>query len=177
MRVAIFLTILLAAAGSAIAGAISVTSPDHAQTFAYGEMIWHQLYLECTPGGLAARITFSNLPYAGDDEPRSDEPFDFRFPGVRFDAGRRTFYANGRHGELIQIARFHSDPSFGWIDLAPGAKIYLIKQSGRVTAILTATDYPRSGMRWIEINDNFSLQNLLVSLFRELHIRLDSGSL
>jgi hypothetical protein len=49
--------------------------------------------------------------------------------------------------------------------LAPGAKIYLLKQSGRVTAILTATDYPRRGMRWIEMDDNFSLQNILVALF------------
>jgi hypothetical protein len=177
MRLAIALAAVLAASTSMMGGVVSIVSPDHPQTFTYGEMIWHELYLGCRPGGLAARITFSNLPYAGDDEPRSDEPFDFRFPGVRFDAGRQTFFANGRHGKLIEVARFHSDPSFGWIDLAPGTKIYLIKQSGRVTAILTATDYPRSGMRWIEINDNFSLQNLLVSLFRELHIRLDSGSL
>ena len=177
MRFAILLGVILAARASIMADAISITSPDHPQTFAYGEVIWHELYLQRMPRGLGARITFSNLPYAGDDNPRSDEPFDFRFPGIRFDPRRRIFLADGSHGELIQVARFHSDPSFGWIDLAPGAKIYLIKQSGRVTAVLTATDYARSGMRWIEINDNFSLQNLLVSLFRELHIRLDSGSL
>jgi len=58
--------------------------------------------------------------------------------------------------------------------LAPGAKIYLLKESGRVTAILTATDYPRGGMRWIEMDDNLSLQNLLVALFRELRVRPDS---
>jgi hypothetical protein len=55
--------------------------PDHAQTFAYGEMIWHQLYLERTGGELVARITFSNLLYVSGDGPRRDEPFDFRFPG------------------------------------------------------------------------------------------------
>jgi hypothetical protein len=32
--------------------------PDHPQTFAYGQVIWHQLYLD-TAGELAARITFS----------------------------------------------------------------------------------------------------------------------
>jgi hypothetical protein len=160
-----------------MAGAISITSPDHAQTFTYGEMIWHQLYLQGSGRGLLVRIIFSNLPYADSDEPRRDEPFDFRFPGVRFDPARRTFFAGGRHGELIQVAQFHSNPSFGWIDLAPGAKIYLLKQNGRVTAILSATDYPRGGMRWIAMDDNFSLQNLLVSLFRELHVRLDSGGL
>ncbi len=56
----------------------------------------------------------------------------------------------------------------------PGAKIYLLKEGGRVTAILTATDYLREGMRWIEMNDNFSLQNLLIALFRELRVRPDS---
>lgn len=56
----------------------------------------------------------------------------------------------------------------GWIDLAPGAKIYLLKESGHVTAILTATDQPRAGMRWIQMDDNWSLQNLLAELFGRL---------
>src|SRR5437660_8758740 len=92
MRFAILLAAILTMNASAMAEAIRITSPDHAQTFAYGEMIWHQLYLDAA-GELAARIVFSNLPYVGDDEPRSDEPFDFRFPGVRFDSARRTFVA------------------------------------------------------------------------------------
>jgi len=174
MRVAILLATLLTTSALARAGVISITSPDHAQTFAYGEMIWHQLYLKRTAGQLSARITFSNLPYAGDDEPRRDEPFDFRFPGIQLDSTRRAFFASGRHGELIPVARFRSDPVCGWIGLVPGAKIYLLKEGGRVTAILTATDYPREGMRWIEMNDNFSLQNLLIALFRELRVRPDS---
>jgi hypothetical protein len=174
MRIAILLATLLATSASARAGAISITSPDHARTFAYGEMIWHQLYLERTGGELAARITFSNLPYAGDNEPRRDEPFDFRFPGIGFDSARHAFFASGRRGELIPVAQSRSDPNWGGIDLAPGAKIYLLKEGGRVTAILTATDYPRGGMRWIQMDDNWSLQNLLVALFRELHVRLDN---
>jgi hypothetical protein len=155
---------------SAMAGAISVTSPDHAQTFAYGEMIWHQLYLKPSGGELAARITFSNLPYVGDDQPRMDEPFDFRFPGVQVDSARRTFFACGRHGEPISVARFRGGAACGWIDLAPGAKIYLLKESGRVTVVLTATDYPRRGMNWIEMDDNFS-PSLLVALFGRLRAR------
>jgi hypothetical protein len=174
MRIAILLATLLTASASARAGAISITSPDHARTFAYGEMIWHQLYLERTGGELAARITFSNLPYAGDNEPRRDEPFDFRFPGIGFDSARHAFFASGRRGELIPVARSRSDPNCGWIDLAPGAKIYLLKEGGRVTAILTATDYPRGGMHWIQMDDNWSLQNLLVALFSELRVRLDN---
>jgi hypothetical protein len=56
----------------------------------------------------------------------------------------------------------------GSADLAPGAKIYLVKESGRVTVTLTATNYPRGGTRWIEMDNNFSLQNLLTALFGNL---------
>jgi hypothetical protein len=173
-RVAILLAPILMTSASAMAGAISVTSPDHAQTFAYGEMIWHQLYLDRTAGELAARITFSNLPYVGDDTPRRDESFDFRFPGAQFDSARRTFFASSRHGELIPVARFREGLACGWVDMAAGAKIYLVKESGRVTATLTATDYPRGGMRWIEMDNNFSLQNILIALFGELRVQPDN---
>jgi hypothetical protein len=172
MRVAILLAVLCATNASALAGAISITSPDHPQTFTYGEMIWHQLY-ERTSGELVARITFSNRPYAGDDNPRRDEPFDFHFPGVQFNPARRTFFASSRRGELIPVAKVRNDLVCGWIDLTPGAKMYLLKESGRVTAILTATDYPRGGMRWIQMDNNFSLQNLLIALFKDLRLQLD----
>jgi hypothetical protein len=165
MRVAIFLAILFAARVSAIASATSIVSPDHHQTFAYGEMLSHRLYLERTCGGLAARITFSNLPYVSDEEPRRDESFDFRFPGIKFDPAQRAFFVSGRGGQKIPVARFRGDPFCSWVDLAPGAKIYLLKESGRVTAILTATDYPRAGSQWIETDDNWSLQNILIALF------------
>ena len=170
MRVAILLALLTASA-SAIAGAISIPSPDHAQTFAYGGMISRQLYLNRGGGELAARVTFSNLPYAGDTEPRRDESFDFRFPGAQFDSARHAFFAKGPHGDLIPVARFRGNTACGWIDLASGAKIYLLKEHGRVTATLTATDYPRAGMRWIEMDNNWSLQNLLIALFGEPHWR------
>jgi len=69
-------------------------------------MIWHQLYLERSGPELAARITFSSLPYASDDEPLRDESFEFRFPGVPFDPAGRTFSARSGHGEIIPGARF-----------------------------------------------------------------------
>jgi hypothetical protein len=170
MRVAFLLATLLTTSAPAFAGAIGVTSPDRARTFAYGEVIWHQLYLEQPRGELAARITFSNRPYACSEEPRTDEAFDFRFRGIQVDLARRGFFAR-RHGEVIPVARFRGDPACGCIDLAPGAKIYLLKESGRVTAILTATSFPRGGMRWIEMDNNYSLQNLLVALLGEIGVR------
>ena len=171
MRVAILLGVIFAANASALAGVISIASPNHPQTFTYGEMIWHELYVVPTSGELAARITFSNRPYVGDDTPRTDEPFDFHFPGVRLDSGRGMFFARSSHRELIPVAHIRQ---FQWIDLAPGAKIYLLKDHGRVTATLTATDFPRGGIRWIQMDNNFSLQNLLVALFRDCHDGCDN---
>ena len=171
MRFAILPATILTTSASVMADAICITSPNHPQTFTYGAMIWHELYLQCTAHELAARITFSNVPYAGDDEPRRDESFDFRFPGVQFDSARRAFFMNSRHGERVLVARFRNNPSLRWIDLVPGAKIYLLKQSGRVRVTLTATCYPRAGIRWVETDNNFSLQNLLIALFREFRVQ------
>jgi hypothetical protein len=173
MRIAIALLATLTTSASAMEDAVSIASPDHARTYAYGAVTWRQLYLQRTRGELAARITFSNLPFADANEPRTDEPFDFRFPGSRVDLARHAFVVTGRHGESIPVAWFRGDPSCGWIKLAPNAKIYLVKESGRVTATLTATSYPRGGERWIELDNNYSLQNLLCTLFREIGLGPD----
>jgi len=99
---------------------------------------------------------------------RVDEPFDFRFPGIHVDPTKRALFARARRGNQIPVALFHGEPTCGWIELAPGAKIYLLKESGHVTAILTATDRPRAGMRWVQMDDNWSLQNLVAELFGRL---------
>ena len=130
MRAAIFLATLFGAGVSAIAGTSTIISPDHHQTFAYGEILSHQLYLARGGGELAARITFSNLPYVGDDEPRRDESFDFRFPGIKFDSTRRTFFVSGRDGQTIPVARFRGGLFRSWVDLAPGAKSICINRAG-----------------------------------------------
>ena len=168
MKVVTLLAVAVGSIAAAFGGEIIITSPDHARTFAYGEMVWHQLHVNPTTRVFGARVTLSNLPYVGDNEPRVDEPFDFRFPGVHVDPAKRTLFARARRGEQIPVALFHGKPTCGWIDLAPGAKIYLLKESGRVTAVLTATDQPRAGMRWVQVDDNWSLQNLLAELFGRL---------
>jgi hypothetical protein len=117
---AILLAILLTATASVTAGAISIASPDHAETFAYGGMISRELYLNRSGGELAARITFSNLPYVDDNGPRRDESFDFRFPGVQFDSAHHAFFARALRGEPIAVARCRGNSAYGWIDLAPG---------------------------------------------------------
>ena len=99
MRIAIALAVTLITTASAMADAVSVASPNHARTYAYGAVTWHQLYLDRTRRELAARITFSNFPFADANEPRTDQPFDFRFPGIHVDFAQHAFVATGRRGE------------------------------------------------------------------------------
>jgi hypothetical protein len=108
----------------------------------------------------------SNLPYVSDDDPRSEETFDVRFPGVQTGRPSHALLARARHGEQIAVARIQDSSTCRSVDLSAGAKIYLLKESGQVTAILTATDRRRPGSRWIQMDDNRSLQNLLIDLFR-----------
>jgi hypothetical protein len=168
MKSATLLAVAVGSIAAAFGSEIVIRSPDHARTFAYGEMVWHQLYVDPTTRVLGARVTLSNFSYVGDNEPRVDEPFDFRFPGVHVDPTKRALFARARRGNQITVASIHGEPTCGWIDLAPGAKIYLLKESGHVTAILTATDRPRAGMRWVQMDDNWSLQNLVAELFGRL---------
>jgi hypothetical protein len=168
MPLVILVTAMLMAVVSARADAVSVTSPDHAQTFAYGELISHRLYLDRAAGELAARLRFTNSPYADSNDPRREESFDFRFPGAQFDPTRNVFFARSGRGELVSVARFREGLAGSSVQLAAGAKIYLVKESGRVTATLTATTYPRRGTQWVQMDNNFSLQNILIALFGEL---------
>jgi len=173
MRIVIVLALILITSASAMADAVSITSPNDARTYAYGAVSWQQLYLERTRGELGARITFSNFPFADANEPRTDEAFDFRFPGIHVDFAQHAFVVRGRRGEFIPVAWFRGDPSCGWIKLAANAKIYLLKENGRVTATLAATSYPRGGERWIDLDNNYSLQKLLCALFREIGLGPD----
>lgn len=162
MRTILLLAIVAGTITSARASEVAITSPDHARTFAYGEMVWRQLSIDPDTHQLSARITFSNVSFAGSPDMRVDEPFDFRFPGTYFDPRTRTVFVHDRRGRPIRVAQYQCPSAIG---LTAEAKIFLLKESGRVTAILTATNEPRSGIRWLERDDNWSLQNLFARLW------------
>src|SRR5580765_7130689 len=164
--------ISLASFGFAIASAygqsVEIVSPNKAYTFAYGEAISHQIERDRFTNEMIARVTFSNYPYAGDCEPRRDETFDFVFPGLRFDAARNEFVAHIRHQERIPIAALHPNFPYAGYKLEQNAQIFLVKRSGHVTAVLNATTQPQGGGRWVQVDDNWSLQNLLALGFERL---------
>ena len=141
----------------ALASEVRLVSPDHAQTYAFGDVIAHQLFVDGNV--LAARITFSNVSYATKTEPRRDEAFDFRFIGTRLDQAERTCYVSSRRKSKVAVAVTRP----GWlgeaVTLNPGSKIYVLKEHGRVTVLLSATPEPRAGLRWVEVNGERSLES------------------
>jgi hypothetical protein len=155
--------VLLALAASTVFGQnIEIVSPNHAYTFAYSDAFSHQIERDPLTNEMIARVTFSNYPWAGDREQRRDEMFDFVFPGLRFDATQNEFFARTPHrGVRIPIAVLHPNFPYAGYKLEPTTKIFLVKRSGRVTAVLNATAQPRDGARWVQMDDNWSLQNLL----------------
>src|SRR5947207_13544429 len=68
----------------------------------------------------------------------------------------------------IPIAALHPNFPYAGYKLEPNAKIFLVKRSGHVTAVLNATAQPRDGGRWVQIDENWSLQNLLALGFERL---------
>jgi hypothetical protein len=162
MKVLLGLVTFALAISTARGQSIEIVSPKHAYTFAYGDAILHQIERDRVTNEMIARVTFSSYPYAGDQEFRRDEMFDFVFPGLHFDATENEFFARTSHlGVRIPIAALYPNFPYPGYELEPTAKIFLVKRSGRVTAVLNATAQPRDGARWVQIDDNRSLQNLL----------------
>jgi len=162
MKLVLGLVAFALAISTAAGQSVEIVSPNHAYTFAYGDAFSHQIERDRLTNEMIARVTFSNYLYAGDREPRRDEMFDFVFPGLHFDAAQNEFFVRTSHrGIRIPIAALHPNIPYSGYKLESAAKIFLVKRSGRVTAVLNATVQPRNGARWVQIDDNWSLQNLL----------------
>jgi len=161
MKFLLGLALFVFAIAPAHGQSLEIVSPNKAYTFVYGDAISHQIERDHFTNEMIARVTFSNYPYAGDREPRRDETFDFVFPGLRFDAARNEFVARTRHRVRIPIAALHPNFPYAGYKLEPNAQIFLVKRSGHVTAVLNATTQPQRGGRWVQVDDNWSLQNLL----------------
>src|SRR5437588_10656701 len=54
-----------------------------------------------------------------------------------------------RHQVRIPIAASHPNFSYAGFKLEPNVKIFLVKGSGRATAVLNATAQPQGGGRWV----------------------------
>ena len=112
-----------------------VTSPDHAQTFAFGS---EQNRAWTTQGRhLALVLNFTNEPYVDSINPRCYDNFIFNFPRVTLGSDDRTFYYRTGEGRSIPVAV--KQPGFLGMDeirLLPGSRLMVEKPHGYLTAVL-----------------------------------------
>jgi hypothetical protein len=114
----------------------AVRSPNTVQTYADNSVLWQQL--RWLPGSqeLVATLTFSNIDYVSDGEPRHDETFNFPLPGVDFDANRGTFYLRNSHGRTIPIAVVRNAFLLKSVELLPGTRLNVSNRGGKVSVEL-----------------------------------------
>ena len=141
-----------------------IVSPDTAQTHSFSTVAHRKLVWDEEKQSLEAIINFTNVPYADKDQPKIEEFFSFRFPGVTYDEPSRTFFVTGENGVKIPVALWKDGVISDWIEPGPKTQIFILKKSGRVEVTLAATteDFKNpSGARWVERNEGWCLQNLL----------------
>ncbi len=159
-KIAALALIFLAYGDLLRASAVTILSPDTAQTYAFSTIIWKQLRWAPGAGALVASITFSNFEYATRGEPRVDERFDFEFPGITFDRAKGVFYARNGSGGSIPVAEIEHTLFFPVITLLPEARISIYKRSGKVKVELTADSEAMPGERWVEKEEQEFLPGL-----------------
>lgn len=145
---------------------VQIVSPDTAQTYSFSTISHKQLLWDDAKQSLQAIITFTNVPYADKDQPKVEEFFSFRFPGVTYDSKSRTFFARGEKNGRVPVAVWKDGVLTEWIEPGSNAQIFVLKRSGKVEVILAATTEDlknASGGRWVERSSGWSLQNLLFS--------------
>ena len=116
-----------------------ITSPDHAQTFAYGtetNRVWKQW-----GSHLALLLDYTNDPYVDYNFPRQYDNFRFDFPNVFLGADGRTFYYRTTDGRRIPVATKRPD-LFGIdeVKLLPNASVAVRLPSGYITVFLNVFD-------------------------------------
>lgn len=164
MKIALFALALLFPAFLQ-ASVVQVVSPTTAQTFSYSDITWRSLKWSDSRQELTANITFSTYNYVTQNEPLSEESYDFSLPGVKFDKKTNLFFVTTAKGRRVDVAELSRDLIGKSIKPLPGTVILVVKRSGKVVVALTAmSNPPASGLfatHWVEDNQGFFLENLV----------------
>ncbi len=162
----LYLTTFLFSLAFARADVVRVQSPDTAQTYSFGTILWRQLRWIPARQALVASITFSNVDYVSRVEPRHDERFDFALPGVQCERATGVFFVRAKSGAKLRVAAIHRQIIGTNIELLPTSEIATVTNSGRVTVVLTASSEPLVGERWTQAASMGSLLDSATAVAR-----------
>jgi len=131
---------------------ITIHSPDSADTYSDNSMLWHQLRWNPRSQELVATITFSNYHRVSDVEPRHDETFDFRIPGVHFSPDSGTFSIHVHGKAPVVIATLSTRLFIKSIVPAANTQFRISRSSGHVGVTAIINRYSIPGERWLELS-------------------------
>jgi hypothetical protein len=132
------------------AATLTIASPNQGQTRSDSSIISRGLHWKTTQQRLTAVITFSNVDYVLQADPRETDTFAFALPGVRYDDAKNVFYTISKNGQRTPIAEFRRVLFGQEIELLPSATIYAENDHGNVTVRLLVNGATPAS-RWILI--------------------------
>jgi hypothetical protein len=116
---------------------IEILSPDHAQTYSDARTKRYVLTWDEQDHSLKALITFNNTLDRDHLEPRDEETFSFRFPGVFYDASAGVFFVHTRDGQRAVVAHRTNGPFADNVRPTMGTLISVQKPDGQVSVTLS----------------------------------------
>ena len=133
------LALLLLLSAGPLSAAVTVVSPDHGQTFAFGSERHREWLARGADRHLAIALHFTNDPYVDRDNPRQYDDFVFNFPNVRLGADGRTFFARDGHGGHTAVAERKRDfLGIEEIRLLPTSELLIDQRHGYLTLVVIA---------------------------------------
>jgi len=115
---------------------ISITSPDHAVTFAYGSIKDRVLIWKKKESMLVARVTFTDAEQSNGSS--NDDTHEFKLPGITFDEAKGVYFATSPKGVVVPVAHIKKALFFKTIEVLPNAAVRILRERGNVTVILEA---------------------------------------
>lgn len=161
MQLLIGFILLALAVPIAHAESLEIVSPSHAYTFAHGDAVSHQIEHDQFTNEMIARVTFSNYPFGRRLRPSARRSVRFRFSRSAFRCDTKGIFRARVGSHAASNCGIASEFSVCRLQARADREIFLVKRSGHVTAVLKAAAQPVGGARWLQVDDNWSLQNLL----------------
>jgi hypothetical protein len=134
----------------ALASPAASCGPETGQTYADNTILWHQLRWLPGSQALVATITFSNIHYVSDNEPRHDETLNFPLSGVRFDSQNGAFFLRDSDGRSIAVAVLRRKLFVQSVELLPNAQVQVMHRSGRIVVGLVVNHNSSGADQWVE---------------------------
>lgn len=136
MKPALLFLILALTSISALAGdlqpIILIKSPDHAESFVYGDVSGHKLFWSEKEQKMFAVVTVDNSRYATSTERPGQDTFRFYLPGVVYEPRTKQYVVHGPNGEIVPFAETKKELFLTSINPVHNAVVRVFRTRGKI---------------------------------------------